>query len=593
MEVKISNKIYLKFDNKIDFKMSLDLIEKNLTYKNPEYKKAKNKNNIPEFIVNFETTGPFIIIPKGTGYIVKELIKLGVKMTKITDERSIGKDIEFKHKFEPRDKEQVNAIDSYMKSVKNGGGSIIHAICGFGKTFCALKLIEKIRKTTLILVDENLLLEQWIEAIEDDCVFNMERLGIIGLNKEEYLDKDVIIASKDTLVNRPEIMEWLKSNIGFVIVDEAHVASATVFQDVLRNLSPKFLLGLTATPNRSDGASYLMYDEIGKICFSASRQFLIEQGSVMLPWLKPIFLKREVDYRKSFYIWRDEVVKQMRAVKPDEDGKFKWKTKSYTEKGFKSIITRFSKSDMDWAYLTTQAIEKDEKTIKETAKLIKFHYDNGDQSICICQKVAFSKNYKKALLELGVPEEHIGVVLGETKKKDRKEIIAKAKSGEIRILLTSKILDKGISVNNANVLFLLYPSKNASTLEQRVGRVSRTAEGKKYAIVYDFIYDDKIFFNQFFRRYKPCPKSNGDFCLMRGASVCCYEASDCEHLLEIEYRMKVYRECTKIHKSYGTLMPFLNDYFNGIKPQQSFIDTYSFDTNDISKDMGAKIIMKV
>lgn len=40
-------------------------------------------------------------------------------------------------------------------------------------------------------------------------------------------------------------------------------------------------------------------------------------------------------------------------------------------------------------------------------------------------------------------------------------------------------------------------------------------------------------------------------------------------------------------------MPFLTDYFNGIKPQQSFIDTYSFDTNDISKDMGAKIIMKV
>ena len=592
MEVIIDSKLHLNFKNKLDHRLTMDVVYKALTYTNPEYNKAKNKKDITENIINFETKGPSIIIPKGSKHIIKNLMSLGIKIEKIIDNRSEGYDIEFKHKYDPRDQEQVNAIEGYMKATKNGGGAIIHAICGFGKTFCALKLIEKIKKSTLILVDENLLLEQWIEAIEDDCIFDMDKLGIIGMNQEIYLDKDVIIASKDTLVNRPEIMEWLKSNIGFVIVDEAHVASANVFQEVLKNLSPKYILGLTATPNRSDGESYLMFDEIGKICFSASREFLIKQGSVMLPWLRARFVKRNNSFPKEFVKWKEDVVKQMKEVKPDEAGEYKWKTKKYTERGFKSTITRFSKSSMDWAYLTTQALEKDLETIKEISKLIKFHYDNGDQSICICQKVAFSKNYKKMLIELGVPEEHIGVVLGETKKKERKEIIAKAKSGEIRILLTSKILDKGISVNNANVLFLLYPSKNASTLEQRVGRVSRTAKNKRYAIVYDFIYDDKIFFNQFYRKYKPCIKKEGEFCLSRGE---CETTPDvCEEILEIEYRLKVYRECTKLHNSLEILIPMLSSYFKGSQPHQSFIDEYKFNLDNLTNsEIGKKFIITI
>uniref|UniRef100_UPI00262A2410 DEAD/DEAH box helicase n=1 Tax=uncultured Cetobacterium sp. TaxID=527638 RepID=UPI00262A2410 len=194
--------------------------------------------------------------------------------------------------------------------------------------------------------------------------------------------------------------------------------------------------------------------------------------------------------------------------------------------------------------------------------------------------------------ELGVKEDEVAIILGETSKKQRKEMIAKAKSGEIKILLTSKILDKGISINNANVLFLLYPSKNTATLEQRVGRVSRTCEGKKYAIVYDFIYDHPIFFKQFIKSYKHCIKAKGNFCKNRG--TCMSEPNDCDYMLDLEYRKRVYDECTKIMSTVNVLTELLNEYFRSGFIDREIIERYKYNTNDIqNSDIKTKLILEV
>lgn len=591
MDILIDNEIHLKFKDNSSLNKALDIVSKKLVYKNPAYIKARKKTGSPEYINDYKVTGKTIKLPKGQLKLARELAKtLGLE--KISDKRTVGHQIKFSHKFEPRDSEQERALESYLEATKSGGGAIIHAICGFGKSFCALKLIELLKTSTMILVDETLLLEQWIEAIEDDSNFDLEKLGIIGLNKEVYKDKDIIIASKDTLINRPEIMEYLSNNIEFVIVDEAHVSSASIFQNVLKALKPKRILGLTATPKRSDGASYLMYNEIGDICFSASREFLIQQGSVMLPWLKTVFVKRTKKFSQIFEEWKKEELEKMNSLQPNDEGKYKWKLKEYTPAGFKRITTMFKRNSMDWQFLSTKGVEGCYETIEKIAKLIKFHYDNGDQIIGICQKVAFSKKYKKALIALGIPEEHIGVVLGETKKKERKEIIAKAKAGEIKILLTSKILDKGISINSANILFLLYPSKNSSTLEQRVGRVSRTNEGKNYAIVYDFVYDDKIFFSQYYKNYKPCLKEKGCFCMNRG--LCNTIPEECSDILDLEYRLRVYRECTKFHPSVEKVTQALEMYFKNNKFERTFFKSNEFDLDNLTpKNVGKSFYIEV
>ena len=340
-----------------------------------------------------------------------------------------------------------------------------------GKTFCALKIVEKLSVSTLILVDENLLLDQWIENIEENCIFDLNKLGIVGKGKEDYIDKDIIVASKDTLINRPEIIDYINQNIGFVIVDEAHVASADIFQKVLKNLSPNRILGLTATPKRSDGLSYLMHEQIGPICFKADRQELLKLGSVMNPELRVIRVERGNYFEQRFIKEKEKKLNELKSIEPDKDGKYKIGNRKYNKstwekriKGINSMRT----TDMDWQFLSS-AVENDIQTIKEISKIIFTHYKANDQSICICRKIEFAKKYLDTLKSMGVKEDEIALILGETKSQERMELIEKAKNKELKIIITSSILDKGISIDSANVLFLLYPSKNENSTEQRVG----------------------------------------------------------------------------------------------------------------------------
>ena len=383
-------------------------------------------------------------------------------------------------------------------------------LVALGKTFCALKIVEKLSVSTLILVDENLLLDQWIENIEENCIFDLNKLGIVGKGKEDYIDKDIIVASKDTLINRPEIIDYINQNIGFVIVDEAHVASADIFQKVLKNLSPNRILGLTATPKRSDGLSYLMHEQIGPICFKADRQELLKLGSVMNPELRVIRVERGNYFEQRFIKEKEKKLNELKSIEPDKDGKYKIGNRKYTKstwerriKGVNSMRT----TDMDWQFLSN-AVENDIQTIKEISKIIFTHYKANDQSICICRKIEFAKKYLDTLKSMGVKEDEIALILGETKSQERMELIEKAKNKELKIIITSSILDKGISIDSANVLFLLYPSKNENSTEQRIGRVSRTQKGKTNAYVYDFIYDHGMFFSQFYKsqtiEYREC-----------------------------------------------------------------------------------------
>ena len=68
--------------------------------------------------------------------------------------------------------------------------------------------------------------------------------------------------------------------------------------------------------------------------------------------------------------------------------------------------------------------------------------------------------------------------------------------------ITTKILDKAVSINNLNVLLNLFPNREFANNVQRIGRISRTHKNKTYAIVYDFVYYHPIFFSQFYNRRK-------------------------------------------------------------------------------------------
>ena len=132
-------------------------------------------------------------------------------------------------------------------------------------------------------------------------------------------------------------------------------------------------------------------------------------------------------------------------------------------------------------------------------------YLEGEHAAVILAETKWIKLYYEKLIALGVKENEIEIIEGKTSKDYRKDVIDRAKSGEIKVILTSKLLDKAISINILNAIHLVFPSKATGNVEQRVGRIARLHATKtSKPVVYDYIFDNYVFFKQLFNIFSFC-----------------------------------------------------------------------------------------
>ena len=151
---------------------------------------------------------------------------------------------------------QDEAFDLFFKT-KSGG--VLSLPCGWGKTSTALAIAGKLKLRTMIVVHKEFLANQWRERIEQFCPG--ATIGIVQGDKCN-LECDFVIAMIQTMCQREHPMGSFDS-IGFLIVDEAHHIGAPAFSQFMFKLCPKYTLGLTATPERKDGLTRILYWFLG------------------------------------------------------------------------------------------------------------------------------------------------------------------------------------------------------------------------------------------------------------------------------------------------------------------------------------------
>lgn len=270
-----------------------------------------------------------------------------------------------------------------------------------------MKIIEAIKKKTIIIIDEIYLVEQWKEYLLNNTNLNPDKLLCLTgkMKKEDKLklekieEMDIVIATKGTLVNRPGLIDIINDNFGLNINDEVHVSSATVFTEVISSLKMQWTLGLTASPNRDDGLIFLVINNCGHILYTGTIYDSAKLGSSIIPDLKPIFLMKKNPY----------------MIKEGE---------TY--------------------HKIAETIFKDNSVINYICKNIKKHYLLNDNQLCITQKVEESKELKNKLIkDFGIKENEICVLLGETELEERLDLIEEIKKGNIKIVISSLIFDKG------------------------------------------------------------------------------------------------------------------------------------------------------
>jgi superfamily II DNA or RNA helicase len=175
--------------------------------------------------------------------------------------------VAFEFKGDLRDNQKVirkEAIDNLNKR----GSIIISAYPGFGKTVTAINLIKKIGLKAIILVNKVVLMKQWVEAaksftdLRGDQILRLSPPTKAQRENHSKLEKWKTKLSNASLIivnalNVPK-MENFFSDVGTVIVDECHQIMSKCMSEALLYLHPRYLVGLSATPYRTDGLDSLL-----------------------------------------------------------------------------------------------------------------------------------------------------------------------------------------------------------------------------------------------------------------------------------------------------------------------------------------------
>ncbi|MCG3655733.1 DEAD/DEAH box helicase [Aliarcobacter butzleri] len=236
------------------------------TFENPQIKVLlslrKPLFNTPKYIRSFEENENFLMLPRGLKETLIDFFNVNAVSYSFVDKRVLNK-IQTKTVTFNLRPEQNEAI----KEIKKFDYSICVAPPGFGKTLLGAKIFEIRACTTLIVVNKNMLLNQWIERFVDYFGYNKKDIGYLGKGFNK-LNGQIDVATMQSLKNDPKIIE----NYSFVIVDECHHIPALTFEQIIKSFKGKYILGLSATPNRKDELQPILFQQLGEISYEYKKK---------------------------------------------------------------------------------------------------------------------------------------------------------------------------------------------------------------------------------------------------------------------------------------------------------------------------------
>lgn len=194
----------------------------------------------------------------------------GIKRYGLPDNTDISPGIDISLTFSKTLRDyQTNIVNTYIDYVNkpfvnnsnfNGNGSILEVKTGAGKTVMALNIISILSKKTLIIVHKEFLLNQWVERIDE--FLPGARIGKIQASVCDVHDKDIVIGMLQTLYSKT-FDSSIYSQFGLTIIDEVHRIGSEQFSNALFKCVSPYMLGISATVDRKDKLTNLLYMFIG------------------------------------------------------------------------------------------------------------------------------------------------------------------------------------------------------------------------------------------------------------------------------------------------------------------------------------------
>jgi len=320
-------------------------------------------------------------------------------------------------------------IDRLCGPIKGG---MVVLPCGYGKTVCALYIASQMKRRTLVLVHKGFLVEQWQERANTflpGCTVGKIQQNIVNA------DADIVIGMVQSLSKR-EYDANVMNKFGTIIIDESHHMAAPVLHRALRQIPARYIVGLSATPDRRDGLTCLLYWSMGSVCYKIERQ---PEHTLVSCVLYEGGKRKEITYR---------------------DGR------------------------ISMPLMLNSLVEDDERNQVIAERMIAC-YRNNRYIIVLTDRIKQLEKLYVLLTNAGIPAVDMGFYIGTTKTAER------AVSSECRIILSTYSMAKeGLDIPRLDTLVMATPKGD---IVQASGRVQRKHADKNTPLIIDVVDTYSVF----------------------------------------------------------------------------------------------------
>jgi superfamily II DNA or RNA helicase len=383
--------------------------------------------------------------------------------TEFEDKARAYQELELKSQLDRRPfPYQQEAVEAWFKAGRKG---VIVLPTGAGKTFVAQMIMERVGRSTLVVTPTIDLMQQWYGVLATSYDI---AVGLIGGG--HYEPTPVTVTTYDSAYIHTE---RLGNQYGLVIFDECHHLPGPSYLLAADSCIAPFRLGLTATPERDDGQEVRLLEALGPICYrreipELAGQYLSDYETVRLRvQLSDEERSRYSEERRIYRAFLDD--NQISLTTPHGWMRFLMLS-SRSEAGRRALL----------AYRTQKEISQASgDKIRLLERLLSRH--RADRVLVFTSD---NKTVYRISREFLIP-----ALTHQTRVKERHETLQRFNAGTYPFLVTSKVLNEGVDVPQANVAIILSGSGTVREHVQRLGRILRRAKGK-YAILYEVVTED-------------------------------------------------------------------------------------------------------
>lgn len=354
---------------------------------------------------------------------------------------------------------QSEALEAWRSA---GARGVVVLPTGAGKTQVAMMAIDDRRRSALVVAPTLDLVRQWYDVLH--ATFGVP-IGVVGGGEHDV--RPLTVTTYDSAYLH---MDHLGDRFGLLVFDECHHLPSSTYALSARLALAPFRLGLTATPERADGLDAALSTLIG-----------------------PTVYRRDIGELAGEYLAEYDTERVEIELSPEEREEHDAERAIYRQflgkhhivmsspRGFGEFIMRASRSAEGRRAMKAYRRQR-ELAFAAGAKLAYLEHLLGvhrrDRALVFTQDNATAHVVSRRFL--------VPVITHQTKVTERSAILAAFAAGTYGAIVTSKVLNEGVDVPDANVAVVLSGSGSVREHVQRLGRILRQREGKR-ALLYELV----------------------------------------------------------------------------------------------------------